>query len=74
MSAHLHIPQTLAQSFSKAREGLRCQPAQLHSCTPQHTPNRFNAALRNPERLYCGQQEAVFWFRRFTCVNSDSEM
>lgn len=37
MSAHLHIPQTLSQSLSRAREGPSCQPAQLHSCTPQHT-------------------------------------
>lgn len=31
MSAHLHIPQALSHSFSRAREGPGCQPAQLHS-------------------------------------------
>lgn len=72
MSAHLHIPQAFSQSFCKAREGPDCQPAQLHSCTPWHTPNRFHIAVHNSEPLYCGQQAALFWLRRFKCLISDS--
>lgn len=56
MSAHLHIPQALSQSFNRAREGPSCQPARLHSYIPQHTPNRFHIAIHKPELLHCDKQ------------------